>query len=111
MAYSTSHFTFTSCSALPVRRAALGSQILAGGDQVYFSGGHRPRVVEAPFHPKSCHALACGIMDVPLPVYGANLFSSRDSCHFVTLGIFATGRQTDLDRRCPGIHLVRVESC
>ena len=73
MAHSASHFTFTSRAALPVRRAALGPQILAGGDQVYFSGSHCPCAVEAAFHPKFFHALECGIMDVPLPVYGANL--------------------------------------
>src|SRR5215216_1686663 len=89
MAHSSSHPAFVTGAALFVRGAALVSPVLAGGDSVCFGGCGCPRVNDAAFHPGTRHTLAGWLMDVPLFVHGAHLFSSDDSGHSTVVGILA----------------------
>ena len=89
MAYFASHIAFAACAALSVRRAALGSPILAGGDQISFDRGRGPSDDEADFHSGKCRSLAGRFMDVPLFIHGAHLLPSHHPGSFDLIWILA----------------------
>src|SRR6266545_5731527 len=88
VADSASHLALVACTTLFIRRAALGSQSLAGGDPIYFSRSRCPCVDDAAFHSRARDTLVGGSVDVPVLVHGTYLFSSDNSCHYFAHGIF-----------------------